>query len=80
MSRIMQPLEVFKCFGFCPVLIPDSDIVITPVVRHFMRPHQNIETNLPDFRNQVGSVFFNVSRQVVITGGALAMAIIFVEP
>ncbi|ABX85691.1 hypothetical protein YPPY45_2347 [Yersinia pestis PY-45] len=45
-----------------------------------MRPHQNIETNLPDFRNQVGSVFFNVSRQVVITGGALAMAIIFVEP
>lgn len=45
-----------------------------------MRAHQGIKAGLTDFGDQRRAVCRQVARKVVITGGALAMAVVFIEP
>lgn len=44
-----------------------------------MRAHQGIKAGLTDFGDQRRAVCRQVARKVVITGGALAMAVVFIE-
>ena len=45
-----------------------------------MHTHQAVETFLTDFLNQPRCVVFDVTGQVVITWGALAMTVILIKP
>lgn len=44
-----------------------------------MRAHQGIKAGLADFGDQRRAVCHQVARKVVIAGGALAMAVVFIE-
>jgi hypothetical protein len=45
-----------------------------------MWSHKPVEPLSANFRNEIGLVSGDVSREVVITGGALFVAIVLIEP
>lgn len=55
------------------------DVVVALPLRQFVRSHQSIKASLTDFDKEFWSVGGEVPGQVVIAGGALFMAVVFIE-